>query len=87
MVFVRGGMITSRGSTLLAQRELCRFVSAVTGGDPVQPTLLPGKREGRVRWTAQGWYLRRFAWQTRFQPNDAPSLGQLAGKVPVNACF
>ena len=80
----------SRGSTLLAtsqEKKTCRFVSAVTGGDPVQPTLCPENAKGRVRWTAQGWYLHRFAWQTRFQPNDAPSLGQLAGKVPVNACF
>lgn len=75
----------SRGSTLLAtsqEKKTCRFVSAVTGGDPVQPTLCPenvkGEFGGRLRdGTCTGLLGRR-----AFSPMTRPLWASLPGRFP-----
>ena len=87
LILVRGGItvgIISRfhPACNVPRKKTCRFVSAVTGGDPVQPTLCPqhsGERfGGRLRdGTCTGLLGRR-----AFSPMTRPLWASLPGRFP-----
>lgn len=87
LILVRGGIsvgIISRfhPACNVSRKKTCRFVSAVTGGDPVQPTLCPenakGEFGGRLRdGTCAGLLGRR-----AFSPMTRPLWASLPGRFP-----